>query len=70
MLRILIEGLIPLSRYENYTDLRKDVIYCWLSPDDQKIFSEEDICLEVSVDEENCIVAEMDYISFAMDIKV
>lgn len=42
--RILLEGLIPLSRYANFTDLRRDVIYCWLSPDDQKIFSDDDVC--------------------------
>lgn len=67
--RILLEGLIPLSRYANFTDLRRDVIYCWLSPDDQKIFSDGDVCLEVLVDEVNCIIAEMDYISFAMMYK-
>lgn len=67
--RILQEGLIPKSNYETFTQLRNNVVYCWLSPDDQKIFTDEDVCLEVTVDEENCIVAEMDYISFAMMYK-
>ena len=67
--KILHEGLIPLSQYEYFTDLRKDVNYCWLSPDDQKISSNDDVCLELSVEEDKCIVAEMDYISFAMMYK-
>lgn len=67
--KILLEGLTPISRYENFTDLRKNVIYCWLSPEDQKIFSDDNICLEVFAREENCLVAEMDYISFAMMYK-
>jgi hypothetical protein len=67
--KILQEGLIPKSSYELFTELRKNVVFCWLSPDDQKIFSGEDVCLEVSVNEEDCIIAEMDYISLAMMYK-
>lgn len=67
--KILIEGLIASSRYEAFTDLRSNVVFCWLSPDDQKIFSDDMVCLEVTVDDSICIVAEMDYISFAMMYK-
>ncbi len=67
--KILKEGLIPTSRYERFTELRKDVVFCWLSPEDQKIFDEKDVCLEIEVEENRCTVAEMDYISFAMMYK-
>lgn len=66
---ILSEGLIPNSRYESFSNLRENVVYCWFSPDDQKIFSDDDICLEICVSEERCTVAEMDYVSFAMMYK-
>ena len=44
-------------------------MYCWLSPRDQKIFSEDEVCLEIQIDENRCTVAEMDYISLAMMYK-
>ncbi len=67
--KILLEGLKATSRYEKFSDIRKNVVYCWLFPDHQKIFSEDDICLKIEVEESRCIVAEMDYISFAMMYK-
>lgn len=67
--RILAEGLIASSRYESFTELRQDVVFCWLSPDSQKIFDDNSVCLEITVDDNSCIVAEMDYISFAMMYK-
>lgn len=66
---ILAEGLIASSRYESFTELRKSVVFCWLYPDSQKIFDDDSVCLEITVDENSCIVAEMDYISFAMMYK-
>ena len=66
---IMNVGLVPTSKYEKFSRLRDDVVFCWLSPNDQKIFDENSICLEVSVDERLCTVAEMDYISFAMMYK-
>ena len=66
---IMNEGLSPASRYESFSNLRENVVYCWLSPDDQKIFSSDDVCLEISVDEQLCVVADMDYISLAMMYK-
>ncbi len=66
---ILKNGLKPTSRYELFTNLREDVVFCWLSPSDNKIFSDDAICLEVTVDESDCIVASMDYISLAMMYK-
>lgn len=66
---IMHSGLKTTSRYESFTELRKDVVFCWLSPSDNKIFSEDTICLEITADENDCIVASMDYISFAMMYK-
>ena len=62
-------GLKATSRYESFTELRKNVVFCWLSPSDNKIFSDDTVCLEVTVDEKDCMVASMDYISFAMMYK-
>ncbi len=67
--KILKEGLKATSRYEKFTDIRKNVVYCWILPEHQKIFSEDDVCLEIEVEDSRCIVAEMDYISFAMMYK-
>ncbi len=66
---IMTQGLITTSSYESFTHLRKDVVFCWLSPSDNKILSDDKICLEITVDENDCIVASMDYISFAMMYK-
>ena len=66
---IMNSGLKTTSRYESFTELRKNVVFCWLSPSDNKIFSDDTICLEITVDENDCIVASMDYISFAMMYK-
>lgn len=66
---IMNDGLIPTSQYESFSNLRENVVYCWLSPDDQKLFNSDEICLEICVSEERCIVADMDYISLAMTYK-
>ncbi len=66
---IMQSGLKATSRYESFTELRKNVVFCWLLPSDNKIFSDDTICLEVTVDENICVVASMDYISFAMMYK-
>ncbi len=63
------EGLKASSRYENFTGMRSNVVYCWLDPEHQKIFSGKNVCLEISIEEELCTVAEMDYISMAMMYK-
>ena len=62
-------GLQATSRYESFTELRKNVVFCWLSPSDNKIFSDDTVCLEITVNEKDCFVASMDYISFAMMYK-
>ena len=67
--QILTNGLKASSRYESFSELRKDVVFCWISPNEQKIFSDDEICLELTVEDSRCTVAEMDYISFAMMYK-
>lgn len=68
---IMHEGLTPVSKYEKFSQLREGVVFCWLSPEDQKIYNDIDnvVCLEVEVDEERCTVADMDFISMAMMYK-
>ena len=66
---ILREGLDPTSRYESFSTIRENVVYCWLSPEDQTIFNDDEICLEVCVDEARCTVANMDFVSMAMMYK-
>lgn len=66
---IIKNGLWATSRYEQFTELRKNVVFCWLKPSDNKIFSDDTVCLEITVDESDCVVASMDYISFAMMYK-
>ena len=46
---IMHSGLKTTSRYESFTELRKDVVFCWLSPSDNKLFSNDTICLEITV---------------------
>ena len=46
--RILAEGLIASSGYEAFTELRQNVVFCWLSPDSQKIFDDNSVCLEIT----------------------
>lgn len=65
---IMHSGLKTTSRYESFTELRKDVVFCWLSPSDNKIFSEDTICLEITVDENDCIVASMDLYMLCYDV--
>ena len=46
---IMRSGLMATSRYETFTELRNNVVFCWLSPSHNKIFSDDTICLEVTV---------------------
>ena len=48
--------------------LKKNVVYCW-SFGASKNFHRDYVCFKVEVDETRCVVAEMDYIGFAMMYK-
>jgi len=65
---ILKYGLKAVSEYDNLgIELRRNVIYCWLRKEHNKLSSGDDyVYLEVTVDEDVCRVAEMDFASLAI----
>ena len=66
---ILKNGLKAATKYEIFTPIRETVVYCWLKLEDNKIYKENQICFKVNVNEERCLIADMDYISMAMMYK-
>ena len=50
--------------------MRRDVVYCWLRKEDDKLFISgqriDYVYVEVTVDQDRCRVAEMDFASIAM----
>ena len=66
---ILKNGLKASTRYEIFTPIRENVIFCWLQKEDNKIFNENQICFKINIDAERCLIADMDYVSMAMMYK-
>ena len=66
---ILKNGLKATTRYETFTPIRENVVFCWLKKEDNKIFNDNQICFKINVDAERCLIADMDYISMAMMYK-
>jgi len=66
---ILKNGLKASTRYEIFTPIRENVVFCWLKKEDNKIFSDNQICFKINVDVERCLIADMDYVSMAMMYK-
>lgn len=66
---ILKNGLIASTRYEIFTPVRENVVFCWLKKEDNKLFNDSQICFKINVDTERCLVADMDYVSMAMMYK-
>lgn len=66
---ILKNGLIPRSRYETFSPIREGVVFCWLSPNDNKLSINNPVCFEVNVNENLCMIADMEYVSLAMMYK-
>ena len=66
---ILKHGLRASTSYEIFTPIRRNVVFCWLRKEDNKIARDNQICFKVQVDEARCLVADMDYISMAMMYK-
>ena len=66
---VLNNGLKASTGYEIFTPIRKNVVFCWLQKEDNKIQNHNQICLKVNVDAERCLIADMDYISMAMMYK-
>jgi len=69
MKSILKKGLKASTKYELFTPIRENVVFCWLKGEDNKLLSDTQICFKVDVDAERCLVADMDYISMAMMYK-
>ena len=67
-------GLQAVSTYDDLNlDMRCGVIYCWLRKEDDKMSQGSQrpdfVCLEVMVEKERCIVADMEWSSLAMMYK-
>ena len=69
--KVLEAGLKASSDFDDLgLEMRRDVVYCWLRREDDKMSSggqrPDHVYLEVTVDEGRCLVAEMDLASVAM----
>ncbi len=64
-------GLQAVSEYDDLKlDMRRGVVYCWLRKEDDKMSQggqrADYVYLEVTVEEERCIVADMEWSSLAL----
>jgi len=66
---ILKNGLKASTKYEVFTPIRENVVFCWLHKEDNKIPKENQVCFRVRVGSGRCLVADMDYVSMAMMYK-
>lgn len=65
----LKEGLVASSAFDDLgLEMRRGVIYCWLRPEDDKMWGKNPdyAYLEVTVESFRCRVAEMDFASIAL----
>lgn len=66
---VLKNGLKAASEFDDLgLEMRCGVVYCWLRKEDDKMWGKRADCVyvEVTVDEDRCQVAEMDFASIAM----
>jgi len=66
---VLKEGLKASSSFDDFgLEMRRGVIYCWLHPEDDKMWGKNPdyAYLEVTVEPSRCRVAEMDFASIAL----
>ena len=66
---ILKHGLKAMSEFDDLgLEMRRGVVYCWVRKEHDKMWGKESdrAYFEVTVDEERCRVAEMDFASIAM----
>ncbi len=68
---VLAHGLKAVSSFDDFgLEMRRGVVYCWLRAEDDRMSSggqrSDYVYVEVTVDEERCLVADMDRISSAM----
>jgi len=69
--QVLAQGLRATSEFPDFDlVLRKGVVYCWLRPEDEKMSSggqrPDHVYVEVEVEEDRCVVADMEWISLAI----
>lgn len=66
---ILTHGLFPSAKFHDLgLEMRRNVLYCWLSPDDDRMGYRENPeyeCLKALVEPERCLVADMDLATLA-----
>jgi hypothetical protein len=63
---ILKNGLKAATGYEIFTPIRRNVVFCWLKKEDNKMPRDNQICFRINVDAKRCLMADMDYVSMAM----
>ncbi|RKY64892.1 MAG: hypothetical protein DRP99_01265 [Candidatus Latescibacterota bacterium] len=68
---VLKKGLKAISEYDDLgLEMRRGVVHCWLRKEDDKLSSSgqrsDYVYVEVTVDEDRCRVAEMEFASIAM----
>jgi len=66
---ILEDGLKASTKYEVFTPIRENVVFCWLKKEDNKILRDNQVCFRIHVDAGRCFIADMDYVSMAMMYK-
>ena len=70
----LRSGLKARSDFDDLgLDIRRNVVYCWLDEDDDKLSAggqrPEHVYIQVTVDVERCVVADMEFSSLALMYK-
>jgi hypothetical protein len=67
--QVLRNGLKATSSFDDLgLEMRRGVVYCWLRKEDDKMWGQRADCVyvQVTVDQDRCRVADMDFISIAM----
>jgi len=66
---VLRDGLKATSEFDDLgLEMRRGVVYCWMRKEDDKMWGQkpDHVYFEVTVAEDRCRVAEMDFASIAM----
>ena len=64
---VLANGLRAESKFPDFgLEMRQGVIYCWLQAEDDKLHWPDGVYLEVTVDQDRCLIADMEFISLAI----
>jgi hypothetical protein len=68
---VLRDGLKAESGFQDFgLEMRRNVIYCWLCKEDDKMYASDKLAdrvyVEITVDEDRCTIADMEVIGIAM----